>query len=129
MSDSKGRGFPRPITGDEVRKWFEQFSRPHPSMEDCAALADGMTKLAWPEPVAWPPLPYGQEMLPLTPWNFDGVPKAAQILLANLPIMLSPFSVPSVPPGDVEGRAALIELQAALTRAAPSRAFDVRVAS
>lgn len=53
----------------------------------------------------------------MTVWNFDGVPKAAQTMLANLPLMLSPFAVPAVPPGDAEGRAALVDLQAALNRA------------
>lgn len=115
----KGRAKARPITAEEVQGWFEQFSQPHPSLEDCAELADGMTKLAWPEPVAWPSHPDGLEELPWSTWNFDGVPKAAQILLANLPIMLSPCTVPAIPPGDAEGRAALIELQAALNRATP----------
>ena len=110
---NEGGGKPPPITGEEVQGWFERFSKPHPSADDCSELAWFITGIAWPDPN---PL---HDAGVATVWNFDGVPKAAKILLANLPLMLSPFAVPAIRPGDHVGRAALVELQAALERAVP----------
>lgn len=119
MSGKDGRGKPRPITGEEVQSWFERYSKPHPTASDCVELAAIMSNLAWPNPPAWPDHPLGLEELPPTPWNFEGVSKSADLLASNLPVMLGPYSVPAVPAGDAEGRAALIELQAAIERARP----------
>lgn len=119
MTDRQGGGKPPPITGDEVHGWFARFSKPHPSSLVCEELASLLNSMADPKPIEWPAHPLELHELAATPWNFEGVFKAAQILKANLPIILSPFSVAAAPAGDEAGRAALIELQSALDRAAP----------